>query len=343
MVDIANENMANAIRLVAVERGSIRATSRWSPSAAPGRCTPREIADAIGIADGARPAAPGPHARRSARCIADRRVDRGLERLRALGRRPTPRRGRRAVRRTWSATRGRDFARPGLHGEDRQPSRPIACATRARTTSRRSRSPTASSTTRCSQLSLERFHELHHEFYGYWLDGEPVELVDLLVTAARRGGGAAVAARSTSGGRTAAPPDAEERTADVHFADGGFRPRRRSSARSVAGRRGDASTGPLHRRVRWTRRRWCRRAGRSRATTSGSWTCAAAATRDDDDRRREPGARACADRSRHADVINNAFVNVCREMGIAMMRTATRRSSTRGSTSRACCSTATAT
>jgi N-methylhydantoinase A len=71
---------------------------------------------------------------------------------------------------------------------------------------------------------LERYHELHHEFYGYRLDGLPVELVRLLVTATAHGAGALPSLSLDVRGRTAAPEAAEERTADVHFADGGFRP-----------------------------------------------------------------------------------------------------------------------
>ena len=49
MVRIANENMANAIRVVTVEEGSTRASTRWSRWAAPGRTHAADIADAMGM------------------------------------------------------------------------------------------------------------------------------------------------------------------------------------------------------------------------------------------------------------------------------------------------------
>ena len=89
---------------------------------------------------------------------------------------------------------------------------------------------------------LERYHELHHEFYGYRLDGLPVELVRLLVTATADGAGALPSLSLDVRGRTAAPEAAEERTTDVHFADGGSGRRRSSRA---ARWRARGATGPL--------------------------------------------------------------------------------------------------
>ncbi len=42
VLTVINSNMANAIRSRTVQKGSIRANSRWSPSAAPGRCMARK-------------------------------------------------------------------------------------------------------------------------------------------------------------------------------------------------------------------------------------------------------------------------------------------------------------
>jgi N-methylhydantoinase A len=93
------------------------------------------------------------------------------------------------------------------------------------------------------ELVLERYHELHHEFYGYRLDGLPVELVRLLVTATAAGSGALPSLSLDVRGRTAAPQDDEERTADVHFADGGFRPTPVVARNALAGT--GTRTGPL--------------------------------------------------------------------------------------------------
>jgi N-methylhydantoinase A len=65
---------------------------------------------------------------------------------------------------------------------------------------------------------LERYHGLHHEFYGYRLDAIPVELVRLMVTATAPGGTELPALSLDVRGRTATAAQAE-RTADVHFGD----------------------------------------------------------------------------------------------------------------------------
>ena len=132
IVDLADENMTNAIRLLTIERGSIPATSCWSPSGAPGRCTQPPSPPSWACAGG-RAAASGLCSAFGA-ALARLRV----ERMQTLGMRHT------AVDDGELAARFRAMLRPGrreieaegLRGAARERARPEQCATRSRTTSR---------------------------------------------------------------------------------------------------------------------------------------------------------------------------------------------------------------
>jgi N-methylhydantoinase A len=66
---------------------------------------------------------------------------------------------------------------------------------------------------------LERYHELHNEFYGYRLDGLPVELVRLTVTATAAAGPEMPPLSLDVRGQTATSEPPGARTADVYFGD----------------------------------------------------------------------------------------------------------------------------
>jgi N-methylhydantoinase A len=66
---------------------------------------------------------------------------------------------------------------------------------------------------------LERYHELHNEFYGYRLDGLPVELVRLTVTATAAAGHEMPPLSLDVRGQTATSEPPGARTADVYFGD----------------------------------------------------------------------------------------------------------------------------
>ena len=91
------------------------------------------------------------------------------------------------------------------------------CAIRARTTSRRCRSRPGRSTTTRSATSYERYGRLYEEFYGYRLDGIPIELVRLAVVATGE-----TASLSPSARRAAGRPTAVRRRRDVFFPAAGF-------------------------------------------------------------------------------------------------------------------------
>jgi N-methylhydantoinase A len=67
---------------------------------------------------------------------------------------------------------------------------------------------------------LERYHQLHHEFYGYRLDALPVELVRLMVAATASDTAELPPLSLDARGHAGAIEPPAERTADVHFGDG---------------------------------------------------------------------------------------------------------------------------
>ena len=130
----------------------------------------------------ARAAAPGPRARPSARsrraCASTPSRSVYLtDRTTASAER------RRALRRARGAgARGR--RRPGRSRSSRPCAARSRCATRARTTSRRSRCRTGTrGRRRRSRRSYAEYGRLYEGFYGYRLDGIPIELVRLSVVA----------------------------------------------------------------------------------------------------------------------------------------------------------------
>ena len=149
MVRIANENMANAVRIVTVEEGVDPRDHAIVAMGGAGPTHAAEIAEAIGIDRVIVPLHPGLTSAFGA-LAADVRVDEvksvSLKSTTATARR-WPRCSTTCRRPPSRASTPRAARRGAGHaGRSR-------CATRARTTSRRSRSPTARSTTRCSSSS----------------------------------------------------------------------------------------------------------------------------------------------------------------------------------------------
>ena len=221
MVRIANENMANAVRIVTVEEGVDPRDHALVAMGGAGPTHAAEIAEAIGIDRVDRPAA-------SRADVRVRRARRRRARRRGQERQPHEHDGDRlevaALFDDLQATAVASFHAQGSTGEEPVTIRTIAMRYEGQNYEQEIPVPDGALDDAMLERVLERYHELHHEFYGYRLDGLPVELVRLLVTATADGAGALPSLSLDVRGRTAAPQDAGERTADVHFADGGFRP-----------------------------------------------------------------------------------------------------------------------
>ena len=176
---ITSENMANAVRLVSAEEGSIRATAARSRSGAPGRstrpCSPRLGIDRVVVP-----------------------LNRADVRVRGAGGRRARRRGQARRPQSSTATRRRwragvdlqaravaDLPRRGQHrrGAGRRPDdRECATGPELRAGDPGAHRPARRRDARARPRPRAR---VHHEFYGYRLAGPPVELIRLLVTARR--------------------------------------------------------------------------------------------------------------------------------------------------------------
>jgi N-methylhydantoinase A len=80
--------------------------------------------------------------------------------------------------------------------------------------------PEGEVTQQALEAIFERYHHLHHEFYGYRLDGLPVELVRLTVTVTAAEGAAIpdLSLETRGGVADQEPPDA--RSVEAYFGDG---------------------------------------------------------------------------------------------------------------------------
>jgi N-methylhydantoinase A/oxoprolinase/acetone carboxylase beta subunit len=220
MIRIANENMANAVRIVTVEEGVDPRDHALIAMGGAGPTHAAEIAEAIGIDRVIVPLHPGLTSAFGA-LAADVRVDEvksvalksATVTAEALG----------ALFDELEGTAVENFRAQGSTTEAPTVARMIAMRYEGQNYEQEIPVPAGEMTAGMIDAILERYHELHHEFYGYRLDGLPVELVRLVVTA--------TAAETTripplsldvrGQASTASPPG--ERTADVHFADG-FQP-----------------------------------------------------------------------------------------------------------------------
>jgi len=221
MVRIANENMANAVRIVTVEEGVDPRDHALVAMGGAGPTHAAEIAEAIGVDRVVVPLHPGLTSAFGA-LAADVRVDEvksvSLTSTTATASEVA------ALFDDLRATAVASFHAQGSTGEEPVTIRTIAMRYEGQNYEQEIPVPDGALDDAMLERVLERYHELHHEFYGYRLDGLPVELVRLLVTATADGAGTLPSLSLDVRGRTAAPQDAGERTADVHFADGGFRP-----------------------------------------------------------------------------------------------------------------------
>ena len=258
IIQVANANMADAVRLISIRRGYDPREFASSPSAAPGRCTARRWREELVDPDGARAAEPRHHL--GARLPARRRP-------------PRPRR-----RCSWRTSTRSTRARSRRSSRSSRPrrasgSRPKACPRSRCRLQRlvdmrylgqwRSLTVPVVAPRRRSTMPSARFHAEHEREYNYRRDGAPVEIYRLQRPRGRRD--------AEAGARAARAERRRRRAAGVAARplrlDGRRRRRRRVyRARRPAGGREHRGPGD-HRPARLDDARAARAGGRR--STSG--------------------------------------------------------------------------
>jgi N-methylhydantoinase A len=217
MIRIANENMANAVRIVTVEEGVDPRDHALIAMGGAGPTHAAEIAEAIGMDRVIVPLHPGLTSAFGA-LAAEVRVDE-VKSVALNSTTVTP-----AALGTLfddlEATAIENFRAQGRTAADPAVARMIAMRYEGQNYEQEIPVPAGEVTPELVASVLDRYHELHDEFYGYRLDGLPVELVRLVVTATAADTASIPPLRLDVRGQasTVAPPGT--RTADVHFADG---------------------------------------------------------------------------------------------------------------------------
>ena len=213
MIRIANESMANAIRIVTVEQGidprdfAIVAMGGAGPTHACG------IAESIGIDRVIVPPHPGVTSAFGA-LAAPVRVDE----VRSIALKSTDldAAALAAMVDELEQTARRNFAAQSPGGEQPRVERAIAMRYQGQNYEQEVALPDGAVDGDALAKTFERYHDLHQEFYGYRFDGAPIELVRIAVAVA--------------GPDAELPPlhaQGEERpgrTAEVYFEEGGFQP-----------------------------------------------------------------------------------------------------------------------
>lgn len=217
MLRIANESMANAIRIVTVEQGidprefAIIAMGGAGPTHACG------IAEAIGIDRVVVPPNPGVTSAFGA-LVAPVRVDE----VTSVSLKSTSL-DVEALAQRFAALEQRaseSYAAQSAEGERPAPERVLALRYEGQNYEQEITVPPGALTQAIVDETFERYHRLHEKFYGYRFDGVAIEIVRLAVTVT----GAEpdlpeLRAKSAAAGRGS-------RVADVYFDEGGYQPTR---------------------------------------------------------------------------------------------------------------------
>ena len=220
MIRTANENMASAVRIVTVEEGVDPRDHALIAMGGAGPTHAAEIAEAIGMDRVIVPLHPGLTSAFGA-LAADVRVDE-VKSVSLKSTTVTPEELEALFAETVE-TATANFRAQGSTPEDPAVARFIAMRYEGQNYEQEIAVPDGPVTAELLGEVLERYHELHHEFYGYRLDAIPVELVRLMVTATAAAGDGLPRLSLDVQGRTASAQAPESRTVDVHF-EGGFRP-----------------------------------------------------------------------------------------------------------------------
>jgi len=220
MIRIANENMANAVRIVTVEEGVDPRDHALIAMGGAGPTHAAEIAEAIGMERVIVPLHPGLTSAFGA-LAAEVRVDE-VKSVSLKSTTVSPE----ALDALFAETEETATTHFNAQGSsDEEPAIARFIAMRYEGQNYEQEIPVLDGAITAELLAevLERYHQLHHEFYGYRLDALPVELVRLTVTATAAGDGVLPALSLDVRGRTAAEQPRGTRTAEVHF-EGGFQP-----------------------------------------------------------------------------------------------------------------------
>ena len=179
VVDIANENMANAIRVLSIDRGL---DPREYALVAFGGAGPLHAADIAAKMGMTRVVDPGLSRADLGVRGADRRAEDhpGLEQALPLRRHRREDR-RRALRRPWSTAALDQLRREGFAGEP-EIERSISMRYWGQNYEQDVPMPPGAVTPELLEQTLEAFHRLHEQFYGYSITGEVIELIRFNVT-----------------------------------------------------------------------------------------------------------------------------------------------------------------
>lgn len=219
MIRTANETMANAVRIVTVEEGVDPRDHALIAMGGAGPTHAAEIAEAIGIERVIVPLHPGLTSAFGA-LVANVRVDEVKSiNLKSPGVEPEELEAQFV---DIVETAIANFRAQGSSDADPAVARTIAMRYEGQNYEQEIPVPDGPITAASLAEVLERYHQLHHEFYGYRLDGLPVEFVRLLVTAtAKEEDAFGLPALSLDvHGRAAAGESPPTRTIDVFFGDG---------------------------------------------------------------------------------------------------------------------------
>ncbi len=214
MVRIANENMANAIRIVTVEQGIDPREYALIAMGGAGPTHAAEIASSVGIERVIVPQHPGLASAFGA-LAARVRVDE----VRSVNLKSTTA-SPKALSELFGELKARAMANFELQGGSAEPpttERSIAMRYEGQNYEQEIPAGDAEFSEQLLVETFERYHQLHQDFYGYRFEGVPIEMVRLLVTVV--------------GEEPALPPLTPEthadeatraRTAEVHFPQTGY-------------------------------------------------------------------------------------------------------------------------
>jgi N-methylhydantoinase A len=220
MVRIANENMANAVRIVTVEEGVDPRDHALIAMGGAGPTHAAEIAEAIGMDRVIVPLHPGVTSAFGA-LAADVRVDEVKSvALTSTTVAPETLQG---LFDDIEETATANFRAQGSPEAEPTLAQTIAMRYEGQNYEQEIPVPDGEIDAETLATILERYHELHHEFYGYRLDGLPVELVRLTVTATAADKHEIPALSLDVRGQTATAKPPGARTGDTYF-DDGFQP-----------------------------------------------------------------------------------------------------------------------
>jgi N-methylhydantoinase A len=213
MLRVTNENMANAVRLITVDEGVDPREFALIAMGGAGPTHAAEIADAIGIERVLVPLHPGLTSAFGA-LAARVRVDQIASV--ALSSPTVEPSELEALFADLRATAEADFAAQAGSDEPAELTRAIAMRYQGQNYEQEIPVPDEPITAELLARVLDRYHDLHEEFYGYRMQTLPVEMIRLLVTATARDGGRLPPLSAAVLG--AAPRS--QRTARAYFGDG---------------------------------------------------------------------------------------------------------------------------